>query len=180
MLWESVGTYFRRRHQPGRLQKLHRHYLLARLPFRLRFRKSRLYISAVLPAALGFGVGIMTAVMGVGGGFLLVPAMIYLIGMPTAVVVGTSLLQIGIVSSGVTFLQATENHNVDGILALILIGGGVIGAQFGATLGARLRGEQLRILMALIALAVGIEVAVNLTLTPADRYSVEVPLDGRR
>jgi uncharacterized membrane protein YfcA len=180
MLYESVGTYVRRRRRPGQLGRLHQHYLLARLPFRMRFRKSRLYISAILPAALGFAVGVMTAIMGVGGGFLLVPAMIYLIGMPTSVVVGTSLFQIGIVSAGVTFMQATQNHNVDGILALILIGGGVIGAQIGAGLGAKLRGEQLRILLALIVLAVCVEVAVNLTVAPADPYSVEVPLDDER
>jgi len=172
MLYESVRASLRyRRHGPRR-GRLHQHFWLHRLPFKARFRKSRLYISSLLPLTLGAGVGVMTAVMGVGGGFLLVPAMVYLIGMPTAVVIGTSLLQIAVVSACVTFLQATENQNVDVVLSLLLILGGVIGAQYGARLGAHIRGEQLRLLLALVVLSVCGEVAYQLFTEPADIFSL--------
>jgi len=117
-------------------------------------------------------VGVMTAIMGVGGGFLTVPAMIYLIGMPTTVVIGTSLLQMTMVTASVTFLQAVQNHNVDVFLALILIIGGVAGAQLGAVLGAWLRGEQLRLIMAVVVLAVCAKFAYDLLATPSDLYSL--------
>ncbi len=171
MMGEGVSTYIRRRHKPAERGRLHKHYLLHRLPLKLRFRRSRLYISALLPAGLGFVVGLLTSIMGVGGGFLAVPAMVYLIGMPTAVVIGTSLLQITIVGAGVTFMQATTNQNVDVLLVLFLVVGGVIGAQVGAKLGARLRGEQLRILLALIVLGVCAQVAFRMTVTPDSLYS---------
>jgi len=170
MLAEGIRAYRRLRSAPGRLTKLHTHYLVHRLPLKMRFRKSRLYISALLPFGLGLVIGIMTAIMGVGGGFLLVPAMIYLIGMPTVMTVGTSLLQIAIVGSAVTFLQATTNQTVDIVLALILILGGVVGAQIGAVFAGKLRGDQIRILLGLIVLAVGLAVAVDLVLPPTDLY----------
>ena len=110
--------------------------------------------------------------MGVGGGFIMVPAMIYLLGMPTAVVVGTSLFQIIFVTSNVTFLQAWQNQTVDMVLAVLLLVGGVVGAQIGARLGQKLRGEQLRGLMALMVLAVAIKLAIDLVITPADLYSI--------
>ena len=177
MLAEGIRAYRRLRSAPGRLTKLHTHYLVPRLPLKMRFRKSRLYISALLPLGLGLVIGIMTAIMGVGGGFLLVPAMIYLIGMPTVTTVGTSLLQISIVGSAVTFLQATSNQTVDIVLAVILILGGVVGAQFGALFAGKLRGDQIRIMLGLIVLAVGIAVAVDLVLPPADLY-VLTPATG--
>jgi hypothetical protein len=152
--------------------KRHRHLWLHGLPFKIRFHRSRLYISALMPLGLGFFVGILASIMGVGGGFLMVPAMIYLIGMPTAVVVGTSLFQISFVTAVTTWLHAVNNYTVDVVLALALIVGGVIGAQFGSSAGAHLRGEQLRILLALIVLAVCAKLGYDLIASPEDLYSL--------
>ncbi|MBV9905390.1 MAG: sulfite exporter TauE/SafE family protein, partial [Alphaproteobacteria bacterium] len=121
---------------------------------------------------IGFFVGILSAIMGVGGGFVIVPAMIYLLRMPTNVVMGTSLFQIIIVTAATTVLQATTNYSVDIMLALFLIVGGVIGAQFGVRIGARLRGEQLRLLLALLVLAVAVRLFLGLVLTPDDLFSI--------
>ncbi len=156
----------------GRRRKLHQHYWVHGLPLKMRFRRSKLYISALLPLGIGMIVGILAAIMGVGGGFIMVPAMIYLLGMPTSVVVGTSLFQIIFVTANVTFLQAVNNATVDVLLALLLITGGVIGAQFGTRLGSRLRGEQLRGLLALIVLAVCGKILYDLIGTPADQFSI--------
>ena len=172
MLIEGARSVLRRRRHSTRRMRLHQHYWLHRLPLKMRFRKSRLYISAILPVALGGFAGMLTAIMGVGGGFLLVPAMVYLIGMPTAVVVGTSLLQITAISVVVTFLQATSNQNVDLILALLLILGGVLGAQVGARAGSHIRGDQLRLLLGLIVLAVCAEVTYQLFATPEQLFSL--------
>jgi uncharacterized membrane protein YfcA len=125
-----------------------------------------------MPAAVGAGVGMLAAVMGVGGGFIMVPAMIYLIGMPTAVVIGTSLFQIAFVTAITTFLHAYGNHTVDIVLALLLTVGGVVGAQFGTRAAAYLRAEQLRILLALLVLGVCAKMGVDLVLPPADLYSI--------
>jgi uncharacterized membrane protein YfcA len=133
MLFESLSTYFKRRRNPsGPRGKLHTHYLVHRLPWKMRFYKSKLYISAFLPIGLGFVIGILSAILGVGGGFVLVPAMIYLLGMPTTVVIGTSNFQILFVAANVTFLQAATNGTVDVVLALLLILGGVVGAPIGS------------------------------------------------
>jgi len=150
--------------------KAHQHNWMHGLPFKMRFRKSRLYISALLPFLVGFVVGVLAAIMGVGGGFVMVPAMIYLLGMPTAVVVGTSLFQIIFVTANVTVLQAVNNQTVDVVLALLLMIGGVLGAQVGARMGTRLRGEQLRVLLALIVLAVCAKLGYDLIATPDDLY----------
>jgi len=109
------------------------------LPLKTRFRRSKLYISALLPAGLGFAVGVLSAILGIGGGFLMIPAMIYMLGMPTAMVPGTSLLQIIFVAGNVTLLQAVTNRTVDLVLALLLLAGGVLGAQIGTRFGTRLR-----------------------------------------
>lgn len=143
-----------------------------RLPLKMRFRRSRLYISALLPAGIGFLVGILAAIMGVGGGFIMVPAMIYLLGMPTTVVVGTSLFQIIFVSASVTILQALTTRTVDVVLAMLLIAGSVIGAHFGVRAGIRLRSDQLRLLLALLVLSVGITLAHGLIATPPELYSI--------
>ncbi|WP_142849163.1 sulfite exporter TauE/SafE family protein [Telmatospirillum sp. J64-1] len=156
----------------GARRKLHQHTWIHGLPLKMRFRRSKLYISAILPFCIGLLVGILTAIMGVGGGFVMVPAMIYLLGMPTSVVVGTSLFQIIFVTANTTFLQATVNQTVDVVLALLLLIGGVVGAQFGARAGMRLRGEQLRILLALIVLGVCINLFFELILTPDDLFSL--------
>jgi uncharacterized membrane protein YfcA len=171
MLVEAVNT-MRKARRAGSAGKLHQHTWLHGLPFKMRFPRSRLYISGLLPLMIGAVVGVLAALMGVGGGFIMVPAMIYLLGMPTSVVVGTSLFQIIFVTGNVTFLQAFQNQTVDMVLSLLLLIGGVVGAQFGAQLGTRLRGEQLRGLMALMVLAVAAKLAYDLVATPADIYSV--------
>ena len=142
------------------------------LPFKMRFRQSRLYISVIPPVAIGFAVGALSAVMGIGGGFIIVPAMIYILRMPTNVVMGTSLVQIIAVTAITTILQATSNYAVDIILAGLLVIGGVIGAQMGVRAGAKLRGEQLRLLLALVVLAVGAGLAWQLVARPDDIYSL--------
>lgn len=176
MLAESIRAMRRsRRGYGGPRRKLHEHNWLHGLPFKMRFRRSKLYISALLPLLIGFFVGIMSAIMGVGGGFIMVPAMIYLLGMPTQVVVGTSLFQIIFVTANATFFQAYMNQTVDVTLALLLLIGGVIGAQFGARIGAKLRGEQLRGLLALIVLAVCAKLFADLVIEPLDPYSIGAP-----
>ena len=174
MLIESVRALQRSRRTDAPRRKLHQHNWLHGLPFKMRFRRSKLYISALLPFGIGLVVGILAAIMGVGGGFIMVPAMIYLLGMPTSVVVGTSLFQIIFVTANVTFLQAWHNQTVDILLALLLLAGGVIGAQFGTRAGALLKGEQLRGLLALIVVGVCLKLAYDLVATPEDLYSVGV------
>ncbi len=149
-----------------------RHLWMHGLPFKMRFRRSKLYVSALLPLAIGWLVGLLVAMMGVGGGFLMVPAMIYLLGMPTQVVIGTSLFQITFVTAGTALLQATVNQSVDIVLALLLLVTGVIGAQIGARLSPKVKGEHLRIMLALIVLAVAIRLALDLVLTPSDLFSL--------
>ena len=170
MLVESVRAWQRSRNPSAPRRKLHQHYLVHRLPLRMRFRRSKLYISALVPFGLGLIAGVLTAIMGVGGGFLMVPAMIYLVGMPTSVVVGTSLFQIIFVTANVTFLQAVGTHTVDLILAAVLMVGSVVGAQFGTRLGVKLRGEHLRALMGLLVLAIAARVAWTLVVTPDDPF----------
>lgn len=165
----------RRRAAPA---KLHQHNWAQGLPFKMRFRKSRLYISALLPAGIGCIVGIMSAIMGVGGAFLLVPAMIYLLGMATSVVIGTSLFQIIFVQAWVTFWQANTNQTVDILLALILTIGGVVGAQIGGRLGSKLPGEQLRFLMAIVILTTAGGMLFELVATPAELYSIVIAGGG--
>jgi uncharacterized membrane protein YfcA len=177
MVIESARSWIRRRNVAGAGRKLHQHTWLHGLPFKMRFAKSRLYVSALLPLGLGVFVGIMSAIMGVGGGFIMVPAMIYLLGMPTIVVVGTSLFQIIFVTTSVTFLQAVQNQTVDLVLALILLVGGVIGAEMGSRVSTRLMGEQLRALLGLLILIVGLKMFTDLTLPPADLYNVVPVLD---
>jgi len=142
------------------------------LPFKMRFRQSRLYISVLPPIGIGFCVGALSAIMGIGGGFIIVPAMIYLLRMPTKVVMGTSLVQIIAVTALTTVLQATSNFAVDIVLAGLLVSGGVVGAQLGVRAGSKLRGEQLRLLLALLVLAVGAGLAWQLVARPADLYSL--------
>jgi uncharacterized protein len=172
MLVESVRAWLRMRARRDTFTKRHRHLWLHGLPLKVRFHKSRLYISALMPFGLGVVAGILVAIMGVGGGFLMVPAMIYLIGMPTQMVVGTSLFQISFVTAATTLLHAVNNQTVDVILALALIVGGVIGAQFGSSAGAHLRAEQLRLLLGLIVLAVCGKLGYDLIAPPEDLYSL--------
>ncbi len=178
MLFESLGALLRSRKGTQKRKKLHQHYWIHGLPFKMRFRKSKLYISALMPLGLGFFVGILSAIMGVGGGFVMVPAMIYLLGMPTSVVIGTSLFQIIFVTANVTFLQSIATQTVDVMLALLLMSSAVVGAQFGTRIGAKMKGEQLRSLLALLVLIVCLKLATDLVLTPEDLYSFGIVEGG--
>jgi uncharacterized membrane protein YfcA len=142
------------------------------LPLKMRFRKSKLFLSSIPVLVLGAVIGLLTSIMGVGGGFIMVPAMIYLLHVPTNIVIGTSLFQIIFVTAFSTILQSTTNHTVDIVLAFILMLGGVIGAQLGATAGNRLRADQLRALLALLVLAVGLRLGYDLIVTPGELYSI--------
>ena len=141
------------------------------LPFKIRFKESKLYISAILPISIGFVVGILAAIMGIGGGFVMIPAMIYLLRMPTNVVVGTSLFNIIFVTANTTFLQATINQTVDIVLAALLLFGGVIGAQIGARLITKIQNEYLRGFLAIIVLIVCVKLLTDLVITPSDIFS---------
>jgi hypothetical protein len=175
MAWESAGTILRQRRNPAAAQKrIRRRTWQHRLPLKVRFRKSKLYISALLPAGIAFAVGLLSAVMGVGGGFIMVPAMIYLLGMPASIVVGTSLFQITFVMANVTFLLALNTQTVDAILGLLLLLGAAAGAQFGSRLGTRLKPEQMRVLLALLVLAVAGGLAYGLVVVPENRFTVEI------
>lgn len=152
-----------RRHNP----------LIAILPMRWRFYQSGLYISPLAPLALGFLSGVLTVLLGVGGGFIVVPAMIYLLGMSTTVVVGTSLMQIVAVTAVTTLVHATTTKSVDIVLAVLLLLGSVIGAQFGARFAQKVKPELLRMFLAIIVLAVAFRMAVGLGWRPADIYTVQ-------
>ncbi|MEO1641264.1 MAG: sulfite exporter TauE/SafE family protein [Pseudomonadota bacterium] len=149
-----------------------KHNWVHNLPFKMKFRVSGLYISVIPPLLVGVLVGILAAIMGVGGGFIMVPAMIYLLGMPTKVVVGTSLFQIIFVTAFTTMLHATTNQTVDVVLAVLLLVGGVIGAQIGTRIGVKMKAEQLRILLAIMVLAVCGKLAFDLLVMPAELYSL--------
>lgn len=170
MFIESLNAI--RKTKSGVVPKRKRHTWVHNLPFKMKFRTSGLYISVIPPVLVGVLVGILAAIMGVGGGFIMVPAMIYLLGMPTKVVVGTSLFQIIFVTGFTTLLHATTNFTVDVILAVLLLIGGVIGAQVGARLGAKLNAEQLRILLAGMVLLVCGKLALDLLIMPSELFSL--------
>jgi len=173
MLRESVQALnARRKGNPVQARRPGQHGWILGLPFRMRFRQSKLYISVIPPILIGFFVGMMSAIMGVGGGFIMVPAMIYILRMPTNVVIGTSLFQIIFVTASVTVFHAVENQTVDIVLAALLMIGGVIGAQIGAVAGQRLQGEQLRALLAIIVLGVGAKLLFDLATRPDELYSL--------
>jgi uncharacterized membrane protein YfcA len=171
MVYESVRAILRRRAgQP--IRRPSRHGLAHWLPLKMRFRKSKLYISVLPPLVIGFMVGFLSAITGMGGGFIMVPAMIYLLGMPTAIVVGTSLFQIIFVAASAAILHAAGTQTVDVVLALLLLLGGAVGAQYGARFGARLQGDELRAALGIIVLAVCIRLVYALVATPPDLYSL--------
>ncbi len=173
MFQESLRSLLRSRQAGGApIRRAHVHSWVHGLPFKMKFRASGLYISVIPPALIGVAVGFLAAIMGVGGGFILVPAMIYLLGMPTKVVIGTSLFQIIFVTGFTTVMHAVNSQTVDMMLALLLILGGVIGAQIGTRVGVRLKAEQLRILLSLLVLTVALRIAVDLLVTPDELYSV--------
>src|SRR3954451_6164505 len=173
MLVESVRAIRRSRSGvPPSLKKSGQHHWIHRLPLKMRFRTSKLFVSVIPVLGLGAGIGFLAAIMGVGGGIIMVPALIYLLKVPTNVVVGTSLFQIIFTSAYTTLVHATTNQTVDVVLAFLLMAGGVAGAQYGAKAGQKLRGEQLRALLALLVLAVAIRLAIGLFVTPPNLYSL--------
>ena len=173
MMIESLNTIHKTKTgQTAVARRTGQHSWVHGLPFKMRFTRSKLYTSVLPPMAIGAFVGFLVSIMGVGGGFIMVPAMIYLLRVPTSVVVGTSLFQIVFVTATATILQAATNHTVDIVLAVLLMLGGVIGAQFGAAAGARLKGEQLRFLLAALVLLVCVRFAYDLVAEPKDLYSL--------
>ncbi|MDC2979455.1 sulfite exporter TauE/SafE family protein [Pelagibacteraceae bacterium] len=175
MAFESARTTIKSYRTTSSIRtKLHQHSWIHGLPFKVRFRRSKLYISAIPPILIGFIVGILSAMMGVGGGFIIIPAMVYILGMPTSVVVGTSLFQIIFVTANSTFFQAYLNQTVDIILAALMILGGVIGAQIGVRIGSKLKAEYLRGLLAILVLAVCAKLFTDLVLQPNDLFSTQV------
>ncbi|EPX81560.1 sulfite exporter TauE/SafE family protein [Litoreibacter arenae] len=173
MFLESLRA-IRRSKNPAARPERKKHGLVHALPFKMKFRTSGLYISVIPPIVVGLLVGILAAIMGVGGGFVMVPAMIYILGMPTKVVVGTSLFQIIFVTAFTTLLHATTNYTVDMALAVLLLIGGVVGAQIGTRIGVKLKAEQLRILLSLLVLAVCAKLALDLLIQPTELFSLGV------
>jgi uncharacterized membrane protein YfcA len=175
MITESVRAILRARQgKPAELRRPGSHMWIHGLPFKIRFKQSKIYVSAIPVWTIGFLIGFIGAVMGIGGGFLLVPALIYLMRVPTGVVVGTSMFLTLVTMSGATVMHAATNHLVDAVLALILMVGGVTGAQFGARAGQRIRGEQLRLLLGLLVFLVGLRFAFDLVLRPDELFSVRL------
>ena len=175
MMVESIQAFIKSGKQAPKRRK---HNWIHKLPFKVKFRVSGLYISVIPPLLVGALVGLLGAVMGVGGGFIMVPAMIYLLKMPTKVVVGTSLFQIIFVAAFNTMMHAITNHTVDMVLALLLLIGGVVGAQIGSRFGAKLRGEQLRILLAALVLGAGIKLGLDLRIEPSELYALAAATAG--
>jgi uncharacterized membrane protein YfcA len=179
MLAESIRAIRRTRAgRPPSGRRPGQHNWVHGLPLKMRFPRSRLYISAIPPLVIGWVVGLLTAFLGVGGGFIMVPAMIYLLRMPTNIVIGTSTFQIIFVTAVVTILHASFNNSLDVVLALMLAAGGVIGGQFGVRAGQKLRGEQLRALLALLVLGVAVRLFLDLVLKPEDLYTITPLLRG--
>lgn len=175
MVAESVQAIIRAGQGiPADVRQAGRHIWFHGLPLKMRFKQSRIYISVIPVWAIGIIIGFIGAVLGVGGGFMLVPMMIYLLRVPTATVIGTSMILTLITMTSATILHATANHLVDALLALILMVGGVIGAQFGARAGQKMRGERLRLLLGLLVLLVGLRFAIDLVIRPDDLYSIRL------
>ena len=173
MIWESVRAELRaRKGMPATLRRPGSHSWVHGLPLKMRFKRSKIYVSAIPVWAIGFSIGFIGAILGIGGGFLLVPMLIYFLRVPTATVIGTSMVLTLITMASATVMHAVTNHLVDALLALILMVGGVIGAQFGARTGQRMRGERLRLLLGLLVFAVGLRFAFELVVKPEDLYSL--------
>jgi uncharacterized membrane protein YfcA len=178
MLAESIRAILNARAgRPAPLRRPGQHSWIHGLPFKMRFKRSRLYVSVIPIAVLGISIGMLGSLLGIGGGFLIVPALIYILRVPSSVVIGTSLLQIVATMAVATTLYAISSQSVDAILAIILMVGGVIGAQFGASVGQNIRGDQLRALLALLIIAVAVRFLIGLVVTPEERY-VLTPLVG--
>jgi uncharacterized protein len=179
MLVESINAIRRARAgTPISARRSGQHSWVHGLPLKLRFQRSKLYISAIPPFVIGIVVGLLSGILGVGGGFIMVPAMIYLLRMPTRMVIGTSLFQVIFVAGLTTIMHAATNQAVDLLLAFVLMVGGVMGAQFGASAGQRLRSEHLRALLALLVLAVCFRLMADLFVPPPDRFAIDVVTTG--
>ncbi|WP_421760945.1 sulfite exporter TauE/SafE family protein [Devosia sp.] len=175
MMIEAVRSILKRRAGIVVREKLpNQHNWFHGLPLRIRFKRSRLYISVIPVIVLGVAIGFVGSLLGIGGGFILVPALVYLLRVPGNMVIGTSLLQVVAMMAATTILHAVSSQSVDILLAFCLMVGGTIGAQFGASAGKYLRGEQLRALLALLVLAVAIRFGLSLILAPSDAYSTAV------
>ncbi|MDC0497801.1 sulfite exporter TauE/SafE family protein [Alphaproteobacteria bacterium] len=175
MAFESAKTTIKNYRTTSAIRtKLHQHSWIHGLPFKLRFHRSKLYISAIPPILIGFFVGILSAMMGVGGGFIMIPAMVYILGMSTNVVVGTSLFQIIFVTANSTFFQSYLNQTVDIVLSALMILGGVIGAQIGVRLGSQLKAEYLRGILAILVLLVCAKILTDLVLIPSDLFTTSL------
>lgn len=175
MAFESAKTTIKNYRTTSAIRtKLHQHSWIHGLPFKLRFHRSKLYISAIPPILIGFFVGVLSAMMGVGGGFIMIPAMVYILGMSTNVVVGTSLFQIIFVTANSTFFQSYLNQTVDIVLSALMILGGVIGAQIGVRIGTKLKAEYLRGILAILVLLVCAKILTDLILTPSDLFSTSL------
>jgi uncharacterized protein len=173
MVVEGITAILRiRRGKSGELRRSGSHTWVHGLPLKMRFKQSRIYVSVIPVCAIGFLIGFIGAIMGIGGGFLLVPMLIYFLRVPTNVVIGTSMVLTLITMASATVLHAATNHLVDAVLALILMAGGVTGAQFGVRAGQKMRGERLRLMLGLLVLAVGLRFAFDLAVMPADLYTV--------
>ncbi len=173
MVWEGSRALLRIRSGPPPLARRARAQAwILGLPLKMRFKRSKMYLSVIPIAGIGLFIGFLGAIMGVGGGFLLVPIMIYVLRIPTSTVIGTSMVLTLFTMLIATVLHAATNHQVDAVLSLVLMVGGVIGAQFGAQAGLRIRGEHLRLLLGLLILSVGIRFAAELAIRPHDLYSI--------
>lgn len=175
MLVESVRTMRKSANSPVKTTSRRggQHIWVQRLPIKMRFNVSKLYISAIPPVLIGAAVGLLTAIMGVGGGFMLVPALIYLLRVPTKIVIGTSQFQVVFITAFTTVLQSMQNFSVDLLLAAPLMIAGVFGAQYGVRAGQRLNAEQLRALLALLVLLVAIRLAFGLVVVPDELFSLD-------
>jgi uncharacterized membrane protein YfcA len=173
MCWESIGTILRaRRGENVQLRRPGAHGWIHGLPLKMRFKRSKIYLSVIPVLGIGLLIGFVGAVMGIGGGFLLVPMLIYLLRVPTSTVIGTSMVLTLVTMTSATLLHAVTNHQVDAVLALILMVGGTIGAQFGTRAGQKLSGEGLRLLLGLLILAVGIRFAIELVIRPDELFTI--------
>jgi uncharacterized membrane protein YfcA len=173
MIYESVRAILRARQgMPAIIRRPGSHTWFHGLPLKLRFKRSKIYVSVIPVWVIGFLIGFIGAIMGIGGGFLLVPMLIYFLRVPTATVIGTSMVLTLITMASATVMHAATNHLVDAVLALILMVGGVAGAQFGARAGQKMRGERLRLLLGLLVFAVGLRFAFELIVQPEDLYSI--------
>jgi uncharacterized membrane protein YfcA len=178
MIDEGFHAIMRARHGgPATVRRPGSHTWMHKLPFKLRFKRSKIYVSAIPVWVIGFFIGFIGAIMGIGGGFLLVPMLIYFLRVPTGTVIGTSMMLTLVTMASATVMHAATNHLVDAVLALILMIGGVIGAQFGARTGQQMRGESLRLLLGILVFAVGLRFAYSLVATPDDLFSIRYVMD---